>query len=240
MDDPLTFARERLAAALHIPVNAIASVDREGHGVFGIDAQFYSTWVGRDGRILPGIRSKIREAVPGATVVPWLSTSQEQGLSESLANLREHGAIASIGLQRDGTLRLDILMPLAEPGEAMLHLVEAAKTSFPGEVFVSQASLLPPGKLLLAVKILQPATPESVVQMLLGMGEAVDLMRVKRALDKLRRERFLVWERNEASPTGTYSLSFAGHAFLPSTRGKQSSDIQRLLALAKRHGYGRR
>ena len=102
-----------------------------------------------------------------------------------------------------------------------------------------EGSSLPSTAIVLrSVKVVQPATLESVTSEISRRGFAsVPPRWVKAQLERLRRHGLVVWQRpanSIPSERGAYSITSAGLLILPVSRARLSSDVDRALALAKR------
>ena len=97
------------------------------------------------------------------------------------------------------------------------------------EVHLSESPFPSTAVVLRAVKVVQPATVDSVTGEISRQGFASIPPRwVKAQLDGLRRRGFVIWQR------GVYSITSDGLMILPVSRGRLSSDVERALVLAKR------
>jgi len=100
----------------------------------------------------------------------------------------------------------------------VLHEVHLAGSYLPSTAIV-----------LRSVKVVQPATVESVASEISRQGFAsVPPRWVKAKLDCLRRGGLVIWQR------GVYSITGAGLLVLPISRSRLSSDVERALALGRR------
>lgn len=107
-----------------------------------------------------------------------------------------------------------------------------------GELCVlgADAVLPSPPMLLKAVKVLQPVGLQAIAQAVRQAGfESASERWLRNQLDSLRRHKFLQFVRTEGDAAdGEYVLTAAGLASIPSKLGKESSDIARALALARK------
>lgn len=87
--------------------------------------------------------------------------------------------------------------------------------------------------LLRQIKIHQPITKNQLVERLAAYPDIYDGW-LKRILDQLRKDNFIIWQKSNITRDGCYALTSLGLNIVPSGKNYYSSDIERALAIAKR------
>lgn len=103
-------------------------------------------------------------------------------------------------------------------GEVIFFTLE---TEYPSEI-----------EILRAIKLHQPITVDDL-KMKLHDYPNISMQWLKRALDRLRKDKFIIWQ-NQGNFRGCYALTNEGLKIVPAGKSYYSSDIERALALAER------
>lgn len=160
-----------------------------------------------------GLNALVRRGLPNQQLNCFLSISLD-GQVDLFVDESSGGLISPGELEDLRAIAADYL----EKANLFLHEVHLRGSSLPATVVV-----------LRSVKVVQPATVESVTNEISRQGfAAVPPRWVKAQLDRLRRHGLVVWQHD------VYSITSAGLLILPVSRGRLSSDVERALALGKR------
>jgi hypothetical protein len=160
-----------------------------------------------------GLNALFRRGLPNRELHCFLSISLG-GQVDLWVDEPSGGLISQKELEDLRAIAADYL----EKANLFLHGVHLGGSSLPSTAIV-----------LRSVKVVQPATLESVTGEISRQGFAsVPPRWVKAQLDRLRRRGLVIWQR------GAYSITSAGLLILPVSRGRLSSDVDRALALGKR------